>query len=46
MFKKSANKVADTLIIYLIGNKIDMINDRIITKEIAKKQVANRIKVL
>jgi hypothetical protein len=36
MFKKSSNKVADTLIIYLIGNTIDMINDRIITKEIAK----------
>lgn len=46
MFKKSANKVADTLIIDLIGNKIDMINDRTITKEIAKKQTANRIEVL
>ena len=46
IFKKSTNKVTDTLIIYLIGNTIDVINDKFITKEMSKKQAVNGIEVL
>ena len=45
IFKKSTNKVTDTLIIYLIGNTIDVINDKFITKEMSKKQAVNGIEV-
>ena len=36
--KNISNKDKEEIIIYLIGNKIDMIDDRIITKEMAEKQ--------